>query len=67
MRQLVASASPFEREIGFSRAVRVGDLVEIAGAAPVGADAPGDVYAQTKRCLEISRARCATPAPSRGT
>jgi enamine deaminase RidA (YjgF/YER057c/UK114 family) len=53
MRQLVASGSPFEREIGFSRAVRVGDIVEVAGTAPVGADAPGDVYAQTKRCLEI--------------
>jgi enamine deaminase RidA (YjgF/YER057c/UK114 family) len=53
MRQLVPSASPFEREIGFSRAVRVGDIVEVAGAAPAGADAPGDVYAQTKRCVEI--------------
>jgi enamine deaminase RidA (YjgF/YER057c/UK114 family) len=53
MRQLVASGSPFEREIGFSRAVRVGNIVEVAGTAPVGADAPGDVYAQTRRCLEI--------------
>ena len=53
MRKLVASGSPFEREIGFSRAVRVGNIVEVAGTAPVGADAPGDVYAQTRRCLEI--------------
>jgi enamine deaminase RidA (YjgF/YER057c/UK114 family) len=53
MRQLVASGSPFEREIGFSRAVRVGNILEVAGTAPVGADAPDDVYAQTKRCLEI--------------
>ena len=53
MRQLVASGSPFEREIGFSRAVRVGNIVEVAGTAPVGADAPGDVYTQTKRCLAI--------------
>jgi enamine deaminase RidA (YjgF/YER057c/UK114 family) len=53
MRQLVASGSPFEGEIGFSRAVRVGSIVEVAGTAPVGANTPGDVYAQTKRCLEI--------------
>ncbi len=53
MRKLVTSASPYEREVGFSRAVRVGNIIEVAGTAPVGANAPGDVYAQTKRCLEI--------------
>ena len=53
MRKLVTSASPFEREVGFSRAVRVGNIIEVAGTAPVGANTPGDVYAQTKRCLEI--------------
>lgn len=52
-RKLVTSASPYEREVGFSRAVRVGNIIEVAGTAPVGANAPGDVYAQTKRCLEI--------------
>ncbi|WP_395645789.1 RidA family protein [Terricaulis sp.] len=52
-RKLVSSGSPYEREVGFSRAVRVGNIVEIAGTAPVGANAPGDMYAQTKRCLEI--------------
>lgn len=53
----VSSGSPFERAIGFSRAVRVGDAVFIAGTAPIGADgetvAPGDVYAQARRCLDI--------------
>jgi enamine deaminase RidA (YjgF/YER057c/UK114 family) len=53
MRTLISSGSPYEREVGFSRAVRVGNIVEVAGTAPVGADAPGDMYAQTKRCLEI--------------
>lgn len=53
MRKLVTSASPYEREVGFSRAVRVGNIIEVAGTAPVGANALGDVYAQTKRCLEI--------------
>lgn len=56
-RRLVSSGSPFERSIGFSRAVRVGDIVEVAGTAPIGEDgecfAPGDVYKQTQRCLAI--------------
>jgi enamine deaminase RidA (YjgF/YER057c/UK114 family) len=43
--------------MGFSRAVRVGSLVAIAGTAPItpegGVAAPGDVYGQTKRCIEI--------------
>ena len=57
MRQLVSSGSPFEPVAGFSRAVRVGNIVEVAGTAPIGADGKtlgvGDMYAQTKRCLEI--------------
>jgi len=56
-RQLIPSGSPFEASIGFSRAVRVGDTVEIAGTAPIGDSgncfAPGDVYLQTQRCLAI--------------
>jgi enamine deaminase RidA (YjgF/YER057c/UK114 family) len=43
--------------LGFSRAVRVGDLVFVSGCAPIATDgsvaAPGDVKGQTKRCLEI--------------
>lgn len=56
-RQLVSSGSPYEEPIGFSRAVRVGNLIAVAGTAPVGADGktayPGDAYGQTLRCLEI--------------
>lgn len=59
MRSLVSSGSPFEPRIGFSRAVRVGEFVAISGTAPIAADgavaACGDVYGQTKRCLEIIR------------
>jgi enamine deaminase RidA (YjgF/YER057c/UK114 family) len=44
-------------EIGFSRAVRVGAHISVAGTAPIspagGNAALGDVYGQTKRCLEI--------------
>jgi enamine deaminase RidA (YjgF/YER057c/UK114 family) len=57
MRKLISSGSPFEPKIGFSRAVRIGPLVAVSGTAPIAADggvaAPGDVYGQTKRCLEI--------------
>src|ERR1700736_1554237 len=57
MRKLVSSESPFEPRIGFSRAVRVGQLVAVSGTAPIAADGsvacPGDVYGQTRRCLEI--------------
>src|SRR5260370_39120561 len=54
-RKLVASGSPFEPKIGFSRAVRVGKRVIVSGTAPVWPDGsvklePG---AQAERCLEI--------------
>ena len=42
--------------VGYSRAVRVGDVVSVAGTAPVmpgGADPPPDPYGQARRCLEI--------------
>jgi enamine deaminase RidA (YjgF/YER057c/UK114 family) len=53
-RRRVASGSPFEAVIGFSRAVRVGDRVEVSGTGPVGADdaPPAD---QMRRCVEIVR------------
>jgi enamine deaminase RidA (YjgF/YER057c/UK114 family) len=57
MRQQVSSGSPYEPQIGFSRAVRVGPFVAVSGTAPIAPDgsvaAPGDLYGQTKRCLEI--------------
>jgi len=34
-RQLVESGAPFEPQIGFSRAVRVGAHIAIAGRAPI--------------------------------
>ena len=57
MRKLVSSGSPFEPRIGFSRAVRVGQILAISGTAPIATDGsvacPGDVYGQARRCLEI--------------
>ncbi len=54
-RQLVSSGSPYEPVIGFSRAVRVGDRVMVAGTAPVWPDKSVDPDAgvQAARCLEI--------------
>lgn len=57
-RKLVTSGSPLEPEIGFSRAVRVGSFLAVAGTAPIGPDGRaahrGDVYAQTRLCLDIA-------------
>jgi enamine deaminase RidA (YjgF/YER057c/UK114 family) len=54
-RQRVSSGSPYEPTIGFSRAVRVGDRVLVAGTAPVWPDGscPDDAYAQARRCFDI--------------
>jgi enamine deaminase RidA (YjgF/YER057c/UK114 family) len=55
-RRLVSSGSPFEPEIGFSRAVRAGRHVAVAGTCavmPGGGDPPADPYGQARRCLQI--------------
>lgn len=51
---------PSERawsHVGYSRAVRVGDVIEVAGttaSGPGGAIiAPGDMYGQAKYCIEV--------------
>ena len=53
MRQNFAGTSPFEPIIGFSRAVRVGDAIHVAGTGPVGAD-DADAAGQTRRIFEIA-------------
>ena len=54
-RQLISSGSPYEPTIGFSRAVRVGDHVWVAGTAPIWPDGTSndDPEVQAARCLEI--------------
>jgi enamine deaminase RidA (YjgF/YER057c/UK114 family) len=53
LRQNISGGSPFEPIIGFSRAVRVGNVVHLAGTGPVGAD-EADAEAQTRRIFEIA-------------
>src|SRR5687768_3867944 len=56
-RQRVATAAPWAATVGYSRAVRAGNIVHVAGTAAVGDAgeivAVGDAYGQAKRCLEI--------------
>lgn len=62
-RTRVGTGSPYEPRLGISRAVRIGDVVAVAGTAPLGADgrtvAVGDAAAQARRCFEISLAALA--------
>jgi enamine deaminase RidA (YjgF/YER057c/UK114 family) len=61
-RPTARSASPFEARYGFSRAVRVGERVIVAGTAPVppeGEDVATGAYAQMLRCGEIALAAMA--------
>ena len=50
-RQNHHSASPYEATVGFSRAVRVGHRILVAGTAPIepdGTSTPGDAYRQAQ-------------------
>jgi len=55
--QRVSTGTKWEKIVGYCRAVRAGDHVYVTGTAPVSDDgstfAPGDGYAQARRCLEI--------------
>ncbi|TMO56779.1 RidA family protein [Pseudoalteromonas phenolica] len=57
MRKTVSSGSHLEVPIGFSRACRVGNQISVSGTAPINNGETvyiGDVYRQTKYCLELS-------------
>jgi enamine deaminase RidA (YjgF/YER057c/UK114 family) len=55
MRTNISGESPFEPVIGFSRAVRVGNTVHLAGTAPVGAENE-DAEGQTRRIFSLAGA-----------
>jgi enamine deaminase RidA (YjgF/YER057c/UK114 family) len=57
-RKIVSTGSPYESIAGFSRAVRIGNVIAVGGTAPLGPDgktvSPGDAASQARRCFEIS-------------
>lgn len=57
IRENVSSGAPWEQQVGYARAVRVGNVVAVSGTAPVDESgrvaAPGDAYGQARRCIEI--------------
>lgn len=62
-RRRAYSGAPWETEVGYCRAIRVGAQIFVTGTAPVadggGVFAPGDAEAQTRRCIEIIEAALA--------
>ena len=58
VRKTVSTGSPYEPMLGISRGVRIGNIIAIAGTAPLGSDGKtvgiGDPVAQARRCFEIS-------------
>jgi enamine deaminase RidA (YjgF/YER057c/UK114 family) len=51
----ISSGAKWENNVGYSRAVRIGNIVEVSGTAPVDGDKVigiGDAYVQTKFCLQ---------------
>ncbi len=58
-RKLVPSSSPYAPIVGFSRAVRVGNMIAVGGTAPIDQQGKtvgvGDPAAQTRCCLETIR------------
>ena len=54
-RQVISSGGPLEQVYGYSRAVRVGAQVHIAGTAARGDALAGDAYVQTQNVLGTIR------------
>ena len=56
-RKNITYNQPLEKEIGFSRAVRIDNIIAVTATAPITKDGsvhtPGDLYGQARRCLEI--------------
>ena len=51
----IPSGAPWEDKIGYCRAVKIGNVIEVSGTAPVrdGETVGINAYEQTKVCIEI--------------
>ncbi|HEX2988412.1 MAG TPA: RidA family protein [Chloroflexota bacterium] len=56
-RRTVSSGSKWEPVVGYSRAVRVGNIISVSGTVGTAADGsiPSDAYSQARNALEIIR------------
>jgi enamine deaminase RidA (YjgF/YER057c/UK114 family) len=55
--QRTFSGAPWEKKVGYCRAIRMGNTIAVTGTTSLEEDctvhASGDAYAQAKRCLKI--------------
>ncbi len=55
--QRVHSHAPWEKSIGYCRAIKAGNMIFVTGTAPLNADgstcSPGNPYAQATRCINL--------------
>ncbi len=70
-RRSVSTGSPYEPIVGISRAVRIGNMIAVAGTAPLDAGGQtvgkGDAAAQARRCFETRSQRSSSSVQARRT